>query len=497
MARYVVIWFRYLKTDRMIIRQPELREVPFALAAKQRGRMVITASSKMAIATGITEGMVVADARSVLPGLQVMEEHNDIAAQLLTALATSCLRFTPTVAIDLPDGLVLDISGCAHLWGGERPYLKDILCKLKNAGYHVRAAIADTIGTAWAIARFGRIKAIIEPGGQMESLLSLPPAALRLEPFITQRLQKLGLLRIEQFIRMPRSVLRRRFGKALLFRLDQALGAEAEVITPVVPIEPYQERLPVFDPIRTAAGIEIALKKLLDKLCLRLARESKGLRKCVLQGHRLDGNVQQIEINTTRASRNVLHLFKLFELKIPGIEPDLGIELFILTAIVVEDLLAEQETFWNVSGTNDQSSIAELLDRLASRSGITISRFLPDEHTWPERAIQRTVTLSDKPATEWRLDLPRPILLLSQPEQIEVTVPIPDYPPMHFHYKGKLHKVIKADGPERIEQEWWIQDGRYRDYYVVEDEQGARYWLFRSGSYDTGIPKWYLHGFFA
>jgi protein ImuB len=495
--RFAAIWFRHLATDWMIRRQPELRDVPFVMAAPERGRMTIKAANIAAQAQGINVGMVVADCRAILPGLQVIDDIPGLAHKALNGLAEWCLRYTPVVATDLPDGLILDISGCAHLWGGERPYYKDIITKLRNIGYDTRGAIADTIGTAWAISRYGKLTPIIAPGGQADALYTLPPAALRLEPTMLQRLDKLGLYHVRSFMNMPRRALTRRFGETLLTRLDQALGQEMEVIQPIQPIQPYQERLPSLEPIRTAPGIEMALRQLLETLCKRLAKEDKGLRRCAFRCYRVDGEIQQVEIGTNRPTRNVAHLFKLFELKTPTLAPALGFELFLLEAAVVEEMSAAQEALWHTSD-HSETAVAELLDRLAGKMGSdTIHRYLPDEHYWPERSVKIAASLKEKATTAWRTDLPRPLLLLPVPEAIEVTVPMPDYPPMLFRYKGELHTIAKADGPERIEQEWWLNEGLQRDYYCVEDEGGARYWLFRSGHYGSGEPKWFIHGFFA
>ena len=496
--RFVAIWFRHLTTDRLIRRKPDLKGMPFVLAMPEHGRMVVKAASASAQEKGIRVDMVLADCRAILPSLQVFDEDPELPEKLLNNLAEWSIRFTPITAIDLPDGLLLDVSGCTHLWGGEQPYLKDIVTRLRGYGYTVHAAMADTIGTAWAISRYGRTTPIIETGKQVEALLQLPPAALRLEPAMLQRLEKLGLYQISSFIKMPRNALRRRFGQLLLTRLDQALGQELELLQPIRPIEPYQERLPSLEAIRTATGIEIALKKLLERLCIRLAKEGKGLRKAVFKCYRIDNAIKHIEIGTNRPSRNVEHLFKLFDIKIPTIEPGLGIELFILEARIVEDISPVQDALWNSATSSNDTHIAELLDRIAGKVGITtIHRYLPDQHFWPERSIKIASSLEEKPLTEWSKDLPRPVHLLYKPELIEVTVALPDYPPMLFRYKDKLHNVSKADGPERIEQEWWIEEGLYRDYYIVEDEDGARYWVFRLGHYHNSEPKWFLHGFFA
>ncbi|AOM80195.1 Y-family DNA polymerase [Pedobacter steynii] len=495
--RYLTIWFRHLTTDQLAIRKPELKGEPFVLAAAERGRMVVKACSAAATKRGIETGMALADARAILPDLDVLDNHPLRAGKLLRALAEWSLRYTPVAAVDLPDGLILDVSGCTHLWGGEDLYLREILTKLRSAGYEVSAAIADTIGAAWAISRFGQISAVVEPGDHMDALRSLPPAALRLEAPVLERLQKLGLYQVRSFINMPARVLRRRFGQDLLTRLDQALGRTTERIEPIQAIVPYQERLPALEPIRTATGIEIALRKLLDQICQRLFREGKGMRKAVFKGYRIDGKIQQIEIGTNQPVRNIEHLFKLFALKIATIAPGLGIELFVLEAPVTEDLSIQQESLW-AAGNQENSVIAGLLDRLAGRFGAgAIHRYLPDQHHWPERSICEAKSLEERPAINWPEDQPRPVCLLPRPEPIQVTSPIPDYPPMLFIYKGKVHKIRKADGPERIEREWWIEQGLIRDYYRVEDEQGARYWVFRSGQYKDDQPEWFIHGFFA
>ncbi|HEY4207502.1 MAG TPA: DNA polymerase Y family protein [Puia sp.] len=497
--RFVTIWFRHLTTDWVTLRRPALKNEPFVLVAPDHGRMMITAANATAQLQGIDTGMPVADARAVIPSLQVIDDQPDLAAKLLKSLGKWCIRYTPLTAVDLPDGLILDVTGCAHLWGSEREYLKDIVTRLRTAGYDVRAAIADTIGAAWAVSRYGKITPIVGAGDQATTLLSLPPAALRLEPTITGHLQKLGLGKIGNFVSMPRSALRRRFGPSLLLRLDQALGREKETITPLEPIVPYQERLPCLEPIVTNTGIEIALNRLLETLCYRLRQEGKGLRTALFKCYRVDGKLEQIGIGTNRASHSVSHLFKLFEQKIATIEPALGIEFFILEASKVEEMSPVQETLWGGTGGLEDIGVAELLDRLTGKLGANVvHRYLPAEHHWPERSVKQAASLTEKITTPWRADRPRPIQLLSKPELVEVTAPIPDYPPMLFRHRGKLHTIKKADGPERIEREWWLEEGPHRDYYVVEDEEGQRYWIFRSGHYaEDKPPEWYIHGFFA
>lgn len=496
MKRYVSIWFTDFSIDQLIRQHPQLKNAALVTAAPERGRMLVKAASKTAQQKGVFANMVVADGRALAPELLVFDDEPQKSQKLLHTIARWCIRFTPIAATDGADGLMLDVSGCAHLWGGERPYLQHICAKISAAGFNVRAAMADTPGCAWAIARYGNNENIIAPGNQLNALLPLPPAALRIDNITLQKLKKLGLHQIKNIISIPAYSLNRRFGKALRIRLLQALGQEEEYVQPICPQEPFISRLPCLEPVRTATAIEIALKTLMEDICSQLIKKNKGLRKCVFKGYRIDGNIQQISITTGSPSHRIGHLLKLFEPRIASIAPALGIELFTLEAPITEDVVNTQEALWIASHKNNLQEVHELLDRIANRNG-TIKRYLPQQHYLPEKTIKVATALNEKPVTEWRTDLPRPIHLLNKPERIEVTVPLPDYPPMMFRYKNRLHKVIKADGPERIEQEWWIKEGPMRDYYCVEDEEGGRFWLFRSGHYDIENPRWFIHGFFA
>ena len=499
MKRFVTIWFCHLKTDWLSHRQPELRSKTVVLALPDHGRMLITAVNQLAAASGIHPGMVAADAKAIYPGLEVIPDDPVLAKKILVAFAKWCIRFSPHVAVDGEDGLILDATGCPHLWGGEGRYLETIQNKFSHFGYTIRVGMADTIGTAWAVTRYGENGSIILPNEQQQALLNLPGLALRPEPVVAELLEKLGLRNIGSFIAMPRRVLRRRFGGGFIQRLAQALGTEEEYSEPVIAIPPYLERLPCPDPIVNATGISIGLERLLHDLCRRLQKEQNGLRKAVLRCYRADGKQAEIAIGTHRASYNVAHLFKLFCLKIETIEPGPGIELFTLEASGVEPAIAQQENIWeNECGVEDLR-FAELIDRIATKTGEhTIHRYLPAEHYWPERSLRIANSLSEASQVPWSNGQLRPIHLLSTPQPIEVMAPIPDYPPMHFRYRNRLYRIRNADGPERIEREWWIENGLHRDYYRVEDEQGQRFWLFRSGYYNgPGKYQWFLHGYFA
>jgi protein ImuB len=494
--RFVSIRFPHLLTDWFSIQQSGLRRLPFVLAAPDHGRMMITAANAAAVEKDINTGMLLADARALVPGLQFSDDKPGLAPRLLKKIAEWCIRYAPWTAIDLPNGIILDASGCAHLWGGEEAYLSSIEQRLHERGYSLQTAIADTIGAAWAMARFGDRK-IIPPGKQYEALLPFPPAALRIEADIWERLQKLGLRRISDFIGMPRPALRRRFGQLFLQRIDQALGTAEELIDPVIQAPTYQERLPCLEPIITRTGIEIALKNLLETLCTRLQREEKGLRTACFKTYRVDNQIGEINIQTSRPSHNEHHIFHLFALKLDTIEPALGIELFTLETSKPERLMPAQEKMWELHSGWQGQGFSELIDRLAGRIGNqNIHRYIPEEHHWPERSLRSASSLNEPLKTMWNRNQNRPVQLLERPELIQVAAPIPDYPPMLFRYKNKVHTIKKADGPERIEREWWLEEGAHRDYYTVEDEAGNRYWIFRSGHYGDHKNQWFLHGFF-
>jgi protein ImuB len=484
-----------LKTDWLERKMPELRDRNFVLSIQERGKMVICAASKHATEKGITPGMGIAHCRAIFPDIKVLEDQMTDANRILTDIGTWMIKYSPVVAAYQPDCIILNASGCTHLWGGEQQYVHSIMAGIQQYGYTIQCGMADTIGAAWAVAHCAATT-IVPVGETVSALIPLPVMALRLTDALSLKLQKLGLQQIGSFMSMPRNALRRRFGEQLILRLDQALGQTPETIAPLCPPTPYSVRLPCTEPVKTAVGIEQAMNAMLTELCARMEQEEVGLRQCMLKCYRIDGTMQKTGIGTSRASRNVAHLLGLLVHKIVEIAPEWGIELFILEAPVTEKLTAEQESLWVISNYNDQQ-VSELIDRITGKVGQNVvRRYLPADRYWPERACIISSSLNQKTEIKWRKHVPRPLYLLPRPEKIEVTVPLPDYPPLLFVYKGNLHHVKKADGPERIEQEWWIQGGLQRDYYCVEDEYGGRFWLFRLGHYNSDEVQWYLHGFF-
>ncbi|MGC4056518.1 MAG: DNA polymerase Y family protein [Chitinophagaceae bacterium] len=492
------VLFPHLQADIYSRRHPQLRDTLFALAIPDQNRMRICSVSPGAQQEGIRPGMVVADARTLIPALQVFTDEVPDIAQSLQQLAIWALRFTPVAAADAPDGLILDISGCPHLWQGERPYADCIKQRLNQAGFTAYTGISDTPGAAWAIVRFLPQCDILEPGTHHHILPSLPVAALRLDDQLAERFSKLGMYRIRDILHLPRQSLRRRFGSVPADRLDRVFGIQTELITPAVPPPEYIGRLPCPEPVHTAVAVTAALETLLTQLCNHLSRAGKGLRHCILQVHRTDSETRKLELRTARATRQVQHLLHLFSLRIDQIDPGLGIELFTLEAALTEPLLPEQEILWAQQEQQHIRQTALLLDKIrAYLPQAAVYRQLPKEHHWPDRSVENVPDVVQQPSTQWREDLPRPVHVFNPAREISVMVPIPDYPPVQFNYESRIHRIIKADGPERIEAEWWTGIIPHRDYYCVEDEQGQRYWLYREGHYNDEHTKWFLHGLFA
>ena len=474
------------------------------------GRRVVTAVSAAAAMEGIAPGMGLADARALDPALLVEEADFIADAAALAKLAEWCDRFSPWVTPCGTDGVLLDVTGCAHLFGDEAGLARQAVVRLTRQGIEARAAIADTPGAAWALSRFGSGAALTVPRGSVQQALAdLPVAALRLEPEIVALLERLGLQHIGELYPLPRAALTARCGESVAIRLDQALGLAAEPLSPLAPKPLLWSRRSCPEPIVTAEAIAAVVRELLQHLTRRLAEDGLGARRLRLTAYRIDGRIERIAIGTAFPSRDTRHLWRLFEEKLERIDPGLGIEDLVLTAESVESLAAAQLGLDGEAAHGDSADLAALVDRLANRLGMrALARPVLRESHIPERAVRFVAPLEGgRMATCWNPAQQRPIRLLPRPEPIEAMAPIPDDPPRLFRWRQRAHRVRAADGPERVAPEWWRQDSKTgsgdsmpesRDYYRVEDEEGRRFWLYRAGFYRPDIaPRWFLHGFFG
>jgi protein ImuB len=506
--RYLAIWLRFWAADRWRRAQAPT-DRPYVLVDTVGPRREVRAADPRAIACGIAPGQGVADAQALVPDLLVLQADpaGDLAA--LHKLAEWGTRFSPLVAPDPSDGLMLDITGCAHLWGSEEKMLADALHRLRSHGFDVTGAIAGTIGAAWAAARFSQCKqgTIIPAGAVSGALDGLPVQALRIDAATADGLQRLGLRKVGDLYPMKRAGLAQRFGTTLIKRLDQALGCAAETLSPLLPPPEHRIGLGFAEPISAPESLHRVSEILVERLSKELAAHQRGARMLKLSAYRLDGVVSALTIGTARASAEPRHLFHLIAEKLERIDPGPGIEFMSLAAERTEVVSALQSGMIDMDETAvSAAELAPLMDRLANRLGAErLARPVPVESHVPERAIRMVAPLEGQKKVQWPKLPPRPTRLLPNPEPIEVMAPVPDDPPITFHWRRMRHRVVWAEGPERVAPEWWRpaspdanESLETRDYYRVQDETGGRYWLYRAGLYQTEKqPRWFLHGVFA
>jgi protein ImuB len=499
-GRYLSLWIPRFTCDWLDRREPGMRLRPVAITAREKGGLVVTGCNHAALRAGVMIGMKLADAHALEPRTIAVDGDPVRDSKALDSLAEWCERFTPFAAIDPPDGLFLDITGCAHLFGGEHPLLTRILGSLQRIGYETYAAIADTPGTAWATARYAtsadRPSIVIHETRQSEALAPLPVAALRISPETQVVLERLGLRRIGDLYPMKRAALAKRFGTELLLRFDQALGHLPEPISPRRPVQQHVAKELFAEPIATREAIEASTLRLLETLCTTLAESGRGVRTLELRWWRVDGETDRTEIGTSSASRAPRHLMRLLDERLDHIDPGFGIEALAVHAIRTDIVATSQSA---IGQTDHEANLAALVDRLSSRFGRDAAlRFAPAESWLPERAVRTVPAFAAIKARPWTKDRRRPLRLLARPEPVEVVAMLPDQPPSLLRWKGKARRIVHAEGPERLESEWWKVSEPARDYYRVEDQDGRRYWLYRAGNYTGDIPpRWYLHGLFA
>ena len=496
--RFAHVFLPRFQTDNLCRQDPSLLGQPVVTFLKDRNSQFVSSANETAELQGAKAGQPLADLSAVVNDLKTFEINSRSDEAVLDRMADWCVRYTPYTKMNPPDGIWLDISGCAHLLGGEQNLADDIEKRIGHFGYSVRVAIADYPGCAWAVARFAKESCIVPAGETANALADLPIAALRVGLHIENNLKRLGFTRIGDLYKFPRPNLTKRFGKELLYRFDQATGALDEPISPK-PYQPrYEERLSFIDTIATREDIEMVATRLISSLCERLNNEQKGARLFWLHCHRVDARIEVAHISTSQPTRSAAHIYRLFFEKFDKIEPGFGIELFVLSAAEVLPLVQSQESFNQGNDGLSAAALAEFVDRINARlKRNQIYRLASHESHWPQKAVQFADPTS-QPVAEWPMDKMRPVRLLRWPEPIEVMAPVPDYPPRMFRWRGNTHSIKYAEGPERLEPEWWCFEKEMRDYYRLEDQSGQRFCVYRSGHYTSGSrTNWYLHGFFG
>jgi protein ImuB len=552
--RILSLWFPRLAAERVQRRRADAVPVPLAVVGDRGGAQVLTSLSAEASAAGLAEGQALRDATAICPALLTVPADPLAEARFLTSLRRWAGRFSPWVAEEPPAGLVIDLSGTAHLFGGEAALLSRVAEDCTELGLTFRAGIADTPGAAWALARHARSgvaplrsgdmieqearatrsraakrrgwerggslprppvatgseTAVIAPSGRLVEVLSdLPLAALRLDDDTVARLMRLGLRRVGDLIVLPRAALARRFGQAVLRRLDQALGMEPEPVSPARPPLHFAVRLTLPDPIGLRADVEAALDRLLPPLCDRLRAQGRGARRVLLQAFRADGRVAAVEIGLARAADTPDRIRPLLQLKLDQIDAGFGIDCLRLEALATEAMATLQHrgqlavTQAAMAGAVSQATaqaLDDLIGRLGARLGQeAVTRLHPSDSHVPAKSAQVLMAAWSQPhAGPWPApSAPRPLILF-RPEPVDA--PARPDPPARFRWRRRDHVLRLAAGPERLQPEWWLEDpdwrGGARDYWRVETETGERLWLF-FGQGGAVTDQWYCEGVFS
>ena len=461
-------------------------------------RRVVRAACAAAQELSLHVGMALAQAQAQIPNLHVAEATPDEDEASLRELARWAINYSPVVASDPPDGLWIDITGAAHLFGGEEELLSDLTSRLTRQGIAAKAAVADAPGAAWAVARYGA-GGVVPTGRTVDAVASLSIRGLRIPVDKLGTLHRLGIERIGQLAAMPRAPLVRRFGRDVVLRLDQVMGHAFEPINPLIPKDTVKAAVAFAEPIGRLEDLKSVVLRLAKDLCRQLERRGEGVRRLDLLCQRVDQKSVCLRVGTAKANRIAAHLAKLFDERLQTIDPGFGIEEIVLIASKVEPLTEKQTQAQGLGDEASEADMGQLVDRLGARIGMRkVYRLAPVQSLVPERMARKVPALAPQTGSVWPENLPRPPRLLDPPEPVVATALLPDHPPAFFIWRKVRHKVAKADGPERITPEWWNGDrgSAARDYYRVETEQGGRFWIFRDAPTVEG-GRWWMHGFFA
>lgn len=548
--RILSLWFPQMGADRVVRRAPLLAEVPFAVVEEQQNAQVLISVNGAARAVGLRVNQPLRDAHAMCEGLVTRDRNRPAERAFLSALQRWAGKFSPWVATEADDGLVVDLTGCAHLFGGEESLLAVVDQDCADLGLAVRMGLADTRGAAWALARFsgrragshrsgdaidqearatrsragkrhwtkggaapatvpGRAVAahrIAAPGQSYAALSPLPVAALRLDAETVAQLSRLGLRRVGDLLGQPRAGLARRFGRGLVARLDQAMGAAPEPVSPAKPPEHFAVRLSLPDPIGLRDDLMAGIDRLLERLCASLREKGRGARRVRFEAFRSDGGIEAVEVGLARASAEPARLRPLLDMKLDAIDAGFGIDVLRLEAVQTEPVHARSAVGHLEAGAVVNKRLAastaldDLLGRIGARVGLeAITRQHPADSHIPEKTAKTLAAAWSEPHEgDWPAPPnPRP-LLIWPPEPVSA----PDLPqlPETFRWRGRTLTRARAIGPERLAPEWWLDDPAWRsgvrDYWVTDTGDGQRLWLFyaHGGTMSSG---WFCQGAFA
>ncbi|MEO5578549.1 MAG: DNA polymerase Y family protein [Sphingomicrobium sp.] len=506
----VSIWLPHLAIERWAklgSAKPDANNPDKRVALVEEGPhgQLVSAVTEAARSAGVRPGMRLTDARALDPGLVAVADDGDGDQALVERLARWASRWSPLIEIDGADGLRLDATGVAHLFGGEAGLVADIEARFATLGLTARVAIAATPGAAWGLARYTPR----QKGERLDALAPLPVAALRLPPTVVRTLERLGLKTIGALVGVPRRSLARRFREAdnVLDALDRMLGRKPEPLTAAPVDPPPRALLRLAEPVADPGAAAQALVLLVPELVRQLEARRLGARRLVLAGYRVDGAVEVAAAACAIATREPKHLLRLLADKTDTLDPGFGFDAFALEAWQCEPLDPAQDGL--TGGPPPAIEVARLVDRLSVKLGadkvrrpVARASHLPERASGWRRAVEEKEGPSPRPSPPSGRGGSRPQRLLDVPEAIAVIYATPEGLPRRFVWRRLVHDVARAEGPERIAPEWWRERGtaRLRDYYRVEDREGRRFWIYREGLFGDGRggdPIWYLHGLFG
>lgn len=503
MSRVVSIYLPDLPTDRIRRNDPAIpADQAIAVIAKSGSRRWVSAADVAARKAGLRVGMPAAKAQALFRGLMMVDAQPMADAEALEKITLWALtQYSPIVAVDGTDGIVMDTEGADHLQGGEEPMLTGIANRFRGRGLTARVAVADTWGAAHACARaISRDTVVVPRGETVRAVEKLPISLLRLPEKVVGDLRTLGFQTIGELSNKPRAPLTLRFGPEIGRRLDQMFGRAGEPIDPIRGPEIISVGRSFQEPIGAAETINKYVGRLVIQLVDELQKKGLGARRVDLIVDKVDNTRQAIRAGTAKPARDVAWLTKLFKDRTEKIEPGFGIEKLTLVAVWAEPLDETQKVSSLVE--EEVADITPLIDIFGNR-GQRVYRVAPFASDVPERSVAQVDAASEPEEATWSGHWPRPVRLLPYPELAEVIALMPDHPPVSVTWRGKRRKVKRADGPERIFGEWWQRTSEWaavRDYFVIEDESGERLWVFRSGDGvdgETGSHRWFVQGIFG
>lgn len=547
--RILSLWFPRLGAERLLRRLALPGDAPFAVVRETGQMQVLDSLSQPAEAAGLRVGQPLRDAHAMCATLVTRAQTPQAEAAFLEALARWAGKFSPWVAMERPDALMLDVTGCTHLFSGEEGLMAQITAETVDLGLTARCGMAGTVGAAWALARYAgatpgsnrsgdaidqearatrsraakrrhwerggtapaqmtpeAVTARIAPPGRAHGALSaLPVAALRLEPATVEALARLGLRHIGDLLGQPRAPLARRFGRGLVHRLDQAIGAAPEPVSPAREAPRFATRLTLPDPIGLEADMLAGLDRLVPRLCELLTAQGQGARQVRLQAIRCDGTTDFVEAGLSRATDAPDRIRPLLAMKLEEIDAGFGIDTLRLEAVRVEPLEPRRMAGHLEAGEaaharlSQDTGLEDLTTRIGARIGLdAITRRHPVSSHIPEKTAQVLAAAWSDPAESWPMpDTARP-LLLWRPEP--VLAPDTPHPAARFRWRGRDHDLAEARGPERIAPEWWLDEPDWRsgqrDYWQVVTTRGDRLWLYYAHG-ATMSSGWFCHGSFV